>query len=467
MIFNSLTFYIFLPIVFCLYWITPQQKWRNIILLIASYIFYGWWDWRFLSLIIASSFVDYYVGLKLVQASILHKKYWLWTSLGFNLGLLGFFKYYNFFVDSLKISLTEFGINLNYSTLEIILPVGISFYTFQTLSYSIDIYRGKLKPTNNLIAFFTFVSFFPQLVAGPIERASHLLPQFFQIKKFDYSWAVSGARLILWGLFKKVVIADNLAVLVDSIFTRFEVKAGWFLYEGLIFFAIQIYCDFSGYSDIARGVSRWFGIDIMRNFHRPYIAQSFRDFWSRWHISLSTWFKDYVYIPLGGNKKGKLYQINNLGITFMISGLWHGANWTFVIWGFLHAIYYIPETAARNLQIIKSYVPKWLRIGIVFNAVLIAWTFFRSPNLDFAFSYLKKMCYEILLHPGSIVFFKFNTELGLVVGLFVIEYLMKEREDPFYSTSKVLRWGLYTVAALSVIWFQSYHSTSSFIYFQF
>lgn len=467
MIFNSYTFYFFLPIVFLVFWSLPKQEYRNGWLLIASYVFYGWWDWRFLSLIIASSFWDFWVGIRLEQADIKQKKYWVVSSLVFNLGLLGYFKYYNFFVDSLRDLLLSVGLTFNYSTLDIILPVGISFYTFQTLSYSIDIYRGKLAPTKNWLPFFTFVSFFPQLVAGPIERASHLLPQFFNKKEFNYAWAVDGTRLMLWGLLKKVVIADNLAYTVDNIFGNYENKAAWVLYEGLVFFAFQIYCDFSGYSDIARGVARWFGIDIMRNFNRPYFATSFRDFWSRWHISLSTWFKDYVYIPLGGNRNGEFNQLKNLGITFVLSGLWHGANWTFVIWGILHAIYYIPETLCRKIKPFTFSLPNGLKRFFVFNFVLIAWAYFRAPSLEVANQYILKMIEGMVLHPGSVVFLKGYWVIVLIISLVILEYTMKDREHPFEIKSKLLRWSVYSATTIIILWFQSYHTSSSFIYFQF
>jgi D-alanyl-lipoteichoic acid acyltransferase DltB (MBOAT superfamily) len=467
MIFNSYTFYIFLPIVFLIFWRLPKQEYRNAWLLIASYVFYGWWDWRFLSLIIASSFWDFWVGIRLEKAGFKQKKYWVASSLVFNLGLLGYFKYHNFFVDSLRDFLLSIGLNFNYSTLDIILPVGISFYTFQTLSYSLDIYQGKLEPTKDWLSFFTFVSFFPQLVAGPIERASHLLPQFFSKKEFNYAWAVDGARLMLWGLFKKVVIADNLAYAVDSIFGNYENKAAWVLYEGLVFFAFQIYCDFSGYSDIARGVARWFGIDIMRNFNRPYFATSFRDFWSRWHISLSTWFKDYVYIPLGGNRNGEFHQLKNLGITFVLSGLWHGANWTFVTWGFLHAIYYIPETLIRNVKSFTFSIPNWLKRFFVFHFVLVAWAYFRSPSISIANDYVSKTIIGIFAHPGSVVFFKWYFGLVLVAILLITELLIREREHPFLIKKTLLRWCTYTISILLILWYQAYHTTSAFIYFQF
>ena len=342
MAFNSLIFAVFLLIAFVLYWSLPSKTTviRNAFLLIASYIFYGWWDWRFLGLIALNSTVDYAIGLSLHQTqSSIKRKLLLGASLSINLGILGLFKYYDFFIISAIDILQTIGLQANVHTLAIILPVGISFYTFQTLSYTIDIYRDKIVPTKNCIAYFAFVSFFPQLVAGPIERASHLLPQFLERKKFNLDQAKDGLRQILWGLFKKTVIADNLAPYVDKIFSNYEVYSGPMLLLGTVYFSIQIYCDFSGYSDMAIGTARLFGFDLKRNFAYPYFSRDIGEFWRRWHISLSTWFRDYVYIPLGGNRtKTAFRHYVNLILTFTISGFWHGANWTFVIWGFLNGL---------------------------------------------------------------------------------------------------------------------------------
>ena len=468
MIFNSYVFYVFIVCVFMTYWLFQTKNQRNLWLLVASYFFYGFWDWRFLGLIIASSSVDYIIGIRLGEVKISQKKALVLLSIIFNLGLLGFFKYHNFFIDSMKKLLQSFGYSLEYSTLEIILPVGISFYTFQTLSYTLDIYRGRIKPTKDIISFFAFVSFFPQLVAGPIERASHLLPQFYRTHVFNYAWAVEGSRLILWGLFKKVIIADNLAYRVDYAFDNYETKAAWVLYETLVFFAFQIYCDFSGYSDIARGVARWFGFDIMRNFNRPYNATSFRDFWSRWHISLSTWFRDYVYIPLGGSKNGSVSHLVNLTITFLLSGLWHGANWTYMFWGLLHSAFYIPETLLRKFKPnLAKFGPVWVKKVLIFHMVLLAWAYFRAPSISHANGFLLYMIEGIVLHPGSILFFKWYYEVGLVIGLLVLEYSMGEKEHPFDIKNKLMRWSLYIISILLILIFQSYHHSKSFIYFQF
>ena len=342
----------FFVITFSLYWLplSKLKSHQNIVLLVASYFFYGWWDWRFLGLIFISSITDFYLGQKIHETIEPKKrKLFLMASLGLNLGLLFFFKYFNFFLDSFY---STFGMSEDHNLLNIILPVGISFYTFQTLSYSIDIYRKELKPTHNFLTFLTFVSFFPQLVAGPIERAKKLLPQIEKIRSFSYQNAVLGSRYILFGFFKKMVIADGAAIIVNAIFETNSDSNGLLSILGIILFAIQIYGDFSGYSDIAIGTAKLFNINLMTNFNHPYFALSLKEFWQRWHISLSSWFRDYVYIPLGGSRLGKLFSIRNLIITFLVSGLWHGASWTFVIWGLIHGIFLVieKETNFVNLK---------------------------------------------------------------------------------------------------------------------
>ncbi|MBF1097142.1 MAG: MBOAT family protein, partial [Riemerella sp.] len=345
MIFNSIDFAIFLPIVFLIYWYLADKglKLQNLFILAASYVFYGWWDWKFLMLIVFSTLVDYTIGCLLKnQENEKKRKILLYTSLIINLSFLGFFKYYNFFVENFVEAFTLFGIKLNIETLNIILPVGISFYTFQTLSYTIDVYQRKLEPTKDLIAFASFVTFFPQLVAGPIERATDLLPQFYKKRVFDYHKAVDGLRQILWGLFKKIVIADNCAQFANIIFNNSADYSGSTLVLGAIFFAFQIYGDFSGYSDIAIGTSRLFGFELKKNFHFPYFSRDIAEFWRRWHISLNTWFRDYIYIPLGGSRGGTAMKVRNTFVIFVVSGFWHGANWTFIAWGLLNAIYFLP-----------------------------------------------------------------------------------------------------------------------------
>ena len=403
MFFNSPEFACFLPIVFIAYcFFSKSRNIQNVVLLVASYIFYGWWDVRFLLLIVASSTIDYFVGLGLEKFERTSaRKLLLALSVFANLGMLGVFKYYDFFVSSLSDGLAGLGFQANLTTLNLILPVGISFYTFQTLSYSIDVYRRKLKATKDPISFFTFVAFFPQLVAGPIERATTLLGQFASIRSFDFEDGREGARLILWGLFKKIVIADQCAVHVDTIFENYQTLSASVLLLGAIYFAFQIYGDFSGYSDIAIGTARLFGIRLMTNFKTPYFSRDVAEFWRRWHISLSTWFRDYVYIPLGGNRGGTALSIRNTFIVFLVSGLWHGANWTFVFWGLLHWIYFLPlllwKRNRKNLNRVAEgrWLPslaELLNMTLTFAMVTVAWVFFRAESIGVAFEYLFKLC---------------------------------------------------------------------------
>ncbi|MBN9337451.1 MAG: MBOAT family protein, partial [Chryseobacterium sp.] len=359
MLFNSLSFAIFLPIVFVLYWLTKARRKQNILLMIASYYFYACWDWRFLFLLAFSTFLDYYTGLKIEKSQKKSsKKFWFWLSVGVNLGFLGFFKYYNFFAESFAELFAGFGFQINPWVLKIILPVGISFYTFHGLSYVIDIYKERIKAEKSWIDYALFVSFFPLLVAGPIERATHLLPQIKRERNFSYSNAVDGLRQILWGLFKKMVVADNCAYYANMIFNDYHNYTGVTLIFGAVLFAFQIYGDFSGYSDIALGTARLFGFDLLRNFSYPYFSRDIAEFWRRWHISLSSWFRDYLYIPLGGSKGGNWMRIRNTFIIFIVSGFWHGANWTFIIWGFLNALFIMPsiilKTNRNNLNIVAE-----------------------------------------------------------------------------------------------------------------
>ena len=390
MFFNSLDFAVFLPIVFILYWFVAQKnlKLQNALIVVASYVFYGWWDWRFLSLIIFSTVVDYLVGQKLrTEEKQSKRKVLLWTSIIVNLGFLGFFKYYNFFLENFVDAFSLFGMQINANSLNIILPVGISFYTFQTLSYTIDVYRKKLEPTKDFIAFSAFVCFFPQLVAGPIERATNLLPQFYKKRTFEYNKAVDGMRQILWGLFKKVVIADNCAEFANQIFNNSADMNGSTLVLGAIFFTFQIYGDFSGYSDIAIGTSRLFGFDLKQNFATPYFSRDIAEFWRRWHISLSTWFRDYLYIPLGGSRGGTWMKVRNTFAIFLVSGFWHGANWTFIIWGALNAIYFLPllltNNNRKNLGVVAEgkLLPSFRELFAMLTTFILtvfAWIFFRA-----------------------------------------------------------------------------------------
>ena len=385
MLFNTVDFAVFLPIVLLLYWVVFKNSLRlqNIFIVLVSYFFYACWDWRFLGLIFLSSLVDYTIGLQFNKPLLQkYKKYLLGFSVLFNLGLLFTFKYFNFFIDTFTSVFSFFGTQMQPTSISIILPVGISFYTFQTLSYTLDLYKGKITPSKNIVAFFAFVSFFPQLVAGPIERASRLLPQFTKKRKFEYSKQVDGLRLILGGLFKKMVIADNCALLANQIFESYPTQSGSTLFAGAVFFAFQIYGDFSGYSDIAIGSSRLLGFDLMKNFNFPYLSQNMSEFWKRWHISLSSWFRDYVYIPLGGSRVSTRRLILNIVIVFLVSGLWHGANLTFVFWGAIHALFVIPVIVLHKkykTHTITRPVTIWrqlLNIGATFIMVVLAWVFF-------------------------------------------------------------------------------------------
>lgn len=480
MLFNSIDFVIFLPIVFLLYWFVTNHnlKLQNLFLLIASYVFYGWWDWRFLTLIIFSSFIDFSIGKALEKTSRKSKrKTLLLLSLTVNLGLLGVFKYYNFFAESFEQAFTFFGSTFHANRLDIVLPVGISFYTFQTLSYTIDIYRNKLKPTKNIISFFAFVSFFPQLVAGPIERASNLLPQFHKKRIFNYNYATDGMRQILWGLFKKIVIADNCAVYVNDIFDNYGDFSGSTLFLGGILFAFQIYCDFSGYSDIAIGVSRLFGFNLMKNFAFPYFSRDIAEFWRRWHISLSTWFRDYLYIPLGGSKGSNLKKIRNIFIIFLVSGFWHGANWTFIIWGFLNALYFLPLMLLNKNRVNTNTVAEdktfanfkeVSQIVITFFITVIAWVFFRAENVRIAFDYLSimfsKSLFKTFDYEGLNLIY-----IGLIFMLIIVEWFQRQKEHGLdFNTGKYtkpIRWSIYIIIILIIVVFGN--SQQEFIYFQF
>ncbi len=477
MIFNSLDFAIFLPIVFLLYWFVFNKnlKAQNALIVVASYVFYGWWDWRFLFLILFSTLVDYTVGIFLEKENnLFRRKVLLWISILVNIGLLGFFKYYNFFLDNFISSFSFFGNEIKANSLNIILPVGISFYTFQTLSYSIDVYRKKMNATKDFVAFSAFVSFFPQLVAGPIERATQLLPQFKKERTFNYTQAVIGSKQILWGLFKKMVIADNCAYYANMIFDNSANLSGSTLLLGAVFFTFQIYGDFSGYSDIAIGTARLFGFNLMRNFSYPYFSRNIAEFWRRWHISLSTWFRDYLYIPLGGSKGSKWQQIRNIFIIFIVSGFWHGANWTFIFWGFLNALYFIPLMLAnRNRQYldivaVDSYLPSFkdcLKILVTFFLTVFAWIFFRAENLAHAFQYIKGIANSSIFEMPDI---RPSDLFVLILMFMVLEWIGRKHEFPLQNIlfkNRVLRWAFYIFLILIIIIFSG--KQQEFIYFQF
>ncbi|MBI6117464.1 MBOAT family O-acyltransferase [Salegentibacter maritimus] len=479
MLFNSLDFAIFLPVVFVLYWFVFNKslKWQNLLVAAASYLFYGWWDWRFLSLILFSTLVDYFVGQHLGKTeSPTRRKVLLWISILVNLGFLGFFKYYNFFLDNFKSAFSVAGYELNANSLNIILPVGISFYTFQTLSYTIDVYKKRLEPAKNFISFAAFVSFFPQLVAGPIERATNLLPQFYRNRKFEYSQGVDGMRQILWGLFKKVVIADNCAVYANHIFENSADMSGSTLLLGAVFFTFQIYGDFSGYSDIAIGTARLFGFNLMQNFAFPYFSRDIAEFWRRWHISLSTWFRDYVYIPLGGSRGGTWMKVRNTFIIFIVSGFWHGANWTFIVWGALNAIYFLPLLLAKrnrqNMEVVaqNSYLPSFKELwqmSLTFGLTVIAWVFFRAEDIGHAISYLGGMfsfsLFEFFrLEYGELI------SLILILILVIIEWFGRENQYAIEKVNKfkfIYRYLFYLSILSLIFWF--YADNENFIYFQF
>jgi alginate O-acetyltransferase complex protein AlgI len=467
MLFNSLDFAIFLPIVFLLYWFVAQKnlKLQNALIVLASYVFYGWWDWRFLSLIIFSTVVDYLVGQKLkVEEKQSKRKVLLWTSILVNLGFLGFFKYYNFFLENFVDAFSLFGMQINANSLNIILPVGISFYTFQTLSYTIDVYKKKLEPTKDFVAFSAFVCFFPQLVAGPIERATNLLPQFINNRKFNYRQAVSGVKLIIWGFFMKLVVADRLSIYVDAVYGNPVNHSSITLITATVFFTFQIYCDFAGYSNIAIGCSKLLGIDLMTNFKRPYFSQNVSEFWSRWHISLSSWFRDYLYIPLGGNRVNALRKKTNLIITFTVSGLWHGANWTFVIWGLINGVYLI---AFKGLNIKRSVniFNTLLKIMTTFVLINITWVFFRSEDISQAILIFKR-----ILSANGDLFIDGNA--GFIYSLIgVIILLFKDFVDEINITSKMKNnkyinvfWYFFIVMTILLI---GVFDGGQFIYFKF
>lgn len=483
MLFNSLDFAVFLPVVFILYWFVVNKNLRdqNILVILASYVFYGWWDWRFLALILFSTVVDFTIGIKLKdEQDTFKRKIFLWTSILVNLGFLGFFKYYNFFLDNFITAFSFFGMEIKPNTLSIILPVGISFYTFQTLSYTIDVYKRRLEPTEDFIAFSAFVCFFPQLVAGPIERATELLPQFYRKRSFNYSKAVDGMRQILWGLFKKLVIADNCAELADRIFNNSADLNGSTLLLGALFFTFQIYGDFSGYSDIAIGTSRLFGFNLKRNFAFPYFSRDVAEFWRRWHISLSTWFRDYLYIPLGGSRGGTWMKVRNTFIIFMVSGFWHGANWTFIVWGAINAIYFLPLLLTNknrdNLGIMAQgrYFPtakESLLMLKTFGLTVFAWIFFRAENIGHAFDYISGIFSGSLFKaPMFLDGERYQLTLILVLVFMLLEWKGREGEYAIAQLGqewhRPLRWGFYSLILFAIGMFMP-SNESPFIYFQF
>lgn len=475
MLFNSLEFAVFLPIVFVLYWFLFNRnlKLQNLFIVIVSYLFYGWWDWRFLFLIAFTSFCSWSCGILIENQKQKQKQTvakWLnAANIVLNLGILAIFKYYNFFVTSFANTFLHG--NTDGQLLKLILPVGISFYTFQALSYTIDVYKGKLEPTRDIIQFFAFVSFFPQLVAGPIERATNLLPQFAKPRIFTYEQGVDGLRQILWGLFKKMVVADSCAVYVNNVFPNYQQHSGITLIMAAVLFAIQIYGDFSGYSDIAIGTAKLFGIKLMRNFRNPYFSRDIAEFWRRWHISLTTWFRDYVYIPLGGSRCSKAKVIRNTFVIFLLSGFWHGANWTFIVWGAYHALLFLPLIImGKNRKYVNEVaedrilptIKETLQMGFTFVLAVVGWIIFRADTLSQAIHYMAGMFQPGSLYDQGLCQIAFYTIL-----MFVMEWVTRKRQHGLDTTLKshILKGLIYI--ALIVMMFLAYTYSESFIYFQF
>ena len=477
MLFNSPEFLVFLPVVFGLYWFVAQRhlKAQNLLLLAASYTFYGWWDWRFLGLIALSTLVDFLIGIRMERAADrTHRKRWLWASLAVNLGILGYFKYAGFFVDNWIAAWESVGVTMHAATTRIILPVGISFYTFQTLSYTLDIHRGKLKATRDPLAFATYVAFFPQLVAGPIERAVTFLPQITAPRTFTFEQGRDGLRLILWGLFKKVVVAATCAPYVDMCMADPSAASGSTLVLGAFLFFFQMYADFSGYSDIAIGTAKLFGFELMTNFKFPYLARNFAEFWRSWHISLNTWIIDYVFMPmvLAWRKTGKAGIVAAIVITFALSGLWHGANWTFIVWGVLNGLLFLPFILKGSLRRTDGSVVaegRWLpaprealQMASVLTVTALLGIFFRAPDLAIALEYALHIPTQLLTAPAVM---PDNTAafIGALVGM---EYVNRETpRRPLHLPWVPLRWAAYIVLAYFVI--DHFNAEEAFIYFQF
>lgn len=480
MLFNSIEFLIFLPIVFILYWFVFRQlKVQNLFIVIASYVFYGWWDKEFLILIAITTLLSYTSGILIEKYENRRKwqKFFNVTNIIANLAILAYFKYCNFFGENFTNILNLFGFKADWVTLDIILPVGISFYTFQALSYSIDVYRGKIKATKDIVAFFAYISFFPQLVAGPIERATNLLPQMLKRRSFDYTSAVDGCRQILWGFFKKMVIADNCAVAVDTIWNNYTNESGFTLLIGGVLFAFQIYGDFSGYSDIAIGTAKLFGVNLKQNFNFPYFSRNIGEFWRKWHISLTSWFKDYVYIPLGGSRCSMPRVILNTFIIFVISGIWHGANWTFIVWGAYNALLFIPllltHRNRKYLDVVAKdrflpNVKESLQIIATFILAVFGWIIFRSASISEAIDYIS------IIFSKSFFYFELPYGKSVMIGIIfmlIVEWFNRDKAHGLEFTDNgilkysAVRWFIYYAIIIATILFMCINQ--SFIYFQF
>ena len=490
MLFNSFQFALFLPVVFLLYWFVfdyalrgcrHQLKWQNAFVVVASYVFYGWWDWRFLLLIAFTSLCSWWCGLRIQkgreQASSKDRKSkaWLILNVVINLLILAVFKYYDFFVNEFC---HLFHISSEGLLIKVILPVGISFYTFQALSYTIDVYRGKMEPTRDIVAFFAFIGFFPQLVAGPIERASNLLPQFLQKREFSYEQAADGMRQILWGLFKKIVVADTCAIYVNQVFSTYSTQTGSALVIAAVLFTFQIYGDFSGYSDIAIGTAKLFGIRLMRNFNNPYFSRDIAEFWRRWHISLTTWFRDYVYIPMGGSRVGTAKIIRNTFVIFLLSGLWHGANWTFIVWGAYHALLFLPLILLRKNRVHTNQVaegrllPTWkeaLQMFVTFAFAVVGWVIFRSETITQSWEYLRGMAQWDSFQACYLFFTQKEVCMTawLCILMLIVEWLQRDKQHGLEMNIPqwYIRYPIYLALMAAIIYF--YGDAVTFIYFQF
>jgi len=476
-LFNSTTYFIFLSIVFCLYWWVGSKslKWQNALLLVASYFFYGWWSWKFLFLLFGGSLMDYLLGFGVGSSQKNKAKLFLWISVAANLSILGLFKYYNFFALEWQVGLDYLGVHAQPKLLEIALPLGISFYTFHHLSYLIDIYRGQRKPVTSFIDYGVFVSFFPLLIAGPIERANHLLPQIQSPRTFQYSQAVEGCQLILWGLFKKVVIADSIASIIDPLYLSYPYESGFTMLICVIGFSFQIYCDFSGYSDIAIGSGKLLGFDVLQNFNRPFLSQNLTEFWRRWHISLSSWLNDYLFSPLwlAWRHKGRLGVVAALFITFFISGLWHGAGWAFIVFGCLHGLAVIAEVLTRRSrkawrQWIPGAIYKVLGMVFTFGFATFAWIFFRAHTMEAALGIISKILLGLFKGTSAFeIYYWSGKVLPFVFLMLLLDWLISGKETRLsFPMKKLPRYAVYSLLFISIyLCFEQGHT--QFIYFQF
>jgi alginate O-acetyltransferase complex protein AlgI len=478
MLFNSFEFLLFLPVVYILYWFVFNKSLnkQNILILVASYFFYGWWSWKFLGLLALSTFIDYSFGFLVDSANKKRAKLFLILCVINNLGILAIFKYYNFFAVQVQAGLELIGFNVNHVLIGLMMPVGISFYTFHGMSYVFDIYNDRQKPIRSLVDYSVFVSFFPLLVAGPIERANHLLPQVQLKKRFNYEQSSGGIRLMLWGMFKKVVIADGIAPHVNAIFENSGSESGLSLIFGAILFSFQIYCDFSGYSDIAIGTAKIFGFELLSNFKFPYFSRDIAEFWRRWHISLSSWFRDYLYIPLGGSKNGKWTTLRNTFIIFIVSGFWHGANWTYIVWGAVHAFAFVPLLITKKNRNYTSEVVAFDRkypnlkeisqMVLTFSLVTLAWIFFRANSVPDAFGILERIFTFKSSTNSKIDISTFFLLFSLyIIPLIVLDWAQRRNERELFKFK--YNWVLYTIFLILIVHSWITNDNSNFIYFQF